>query len=159
MSQFQNPQPMQVAGMQGTWYSPPPQGPGPTMGMGVGQSMNNKPEWAVELIESMKQVMTELGKLGGIEKSLSNITLQISNLETKVGTLEAKVNNCEASCNFLSRKNLKMLKLNLKLLKLKLQISNPGAIPLRLSRESIRLKVPDSRESCMTWKPEACGRI
>lgn len=104
MSQFQNPQPMQVAGMQGAWYSPPPQGPGPTMGMGVGQSMNYKPEWAVELIESMKQVKTELGKLGGIEKSLSNITLQISNLETKVGTVEAKVNNCEASCNFLSEK-------------------------------------------------------
>lgn len=104
MSQFQNPQPMQVAGMQGAWYSPPPQGDGPAMGMGVGQVMNYKPDWAVELIESVKQVKTELGKLGGIEKSLSNITLQISNLETKVGTVETKVNNCEASCNFLSEK-------------------------------------------------------
>ena len=113
MAQFQNsqpmqPQPMQVAGMAPPgWYSPPGQvagtGPGPSMPMGPPQ-VNYKPEWASELIDSVNQMRSELGKLSGIEKSLSSITLKLSNLESKVGTIENKVNNCKKACSFLSDK-------------------------------------------------------
>ena len=108
ISQFQNPQPMQLLGMQGMQsnmmfpYSPPAQGAGAPMGMSMGQPPNYKPEWATELIENVKQMGKDLSKLNSIEKTLSSISLKINSLETKVGVMETKVNNCETACNFLS---------------------------------------------------------
>ena len=68
MAQFKSSQPMQtqqqpmpVAGMAPAgWYSPPPQlqgsGPGSGPPVVMGQAMNYKPDWASELIDSVKQM-------------------------------------------------------------------------------------------------------
>ena len=43
-----------------------------------------------------------MGKLTGIEKTLSSINLKVTNLETKVNTMETQLVNCDKACTFLS---------------------------------------------------------
>ena len=106
--QFPMPQgsmPFPNAGMQTPMQTQPPMMypfPSPTQQPGSPMNFNFKPEWAVEMLDNMKDMKKDLNKLGNIEKSLSNLTLKINQLETKVSTIEPVVQNCEKSCTFLS---------------------------------------------------------
>ena len=65
--------------------------------------MNFKPDWANEMIESMKAMGKELGKLSIIEKTLTGIKTSVQNLETKVEVMEGQMKNCEKACDFLGK--------------------------------------------------------
>ena len=64
--------------------------------------MNYKPDWANELIENVRMVKQEIGKLSGIEKTLSSINMKVINLETKVNNMETQLGSCDKACSFLS---------------------------------------------------------
>ena len=110
MSSLQNPQPMQFqAPMQtGYPYSPPPP---PVPGMGTPYNfnqqaqaqMNVKPDWATEMIDTVKAMSKELGKLSTIEKTLSGIKISVQNLESKVEGMEGQLKSCEKACDFLGK--------------------------------------------------------
>ena len=71
--QLQNSQPMQFPGaMQTSFpYSPPPQGMGAPFNFNqqAQAQMNFRPDWATEMIETVKAMSKELGKLSTIEKN------------------------------------------------------------------------------------------
>ena len=101
----QGPMPFPNANMQTPMQPQPPMMPysfSPTQQPGPQMNFNFKPDWATEILESMKEMKKDLSKLGNIEKSLSNLTLKMNQLETKVSTMEPVVQNCEKSCTFLS---------------------------------------------------------
>ena len=112
MSTLQNPQPMQFqSSVQPSFtYSPPPP---PLQGMGtpynfsqqapVQVQMNAKPEWATEMIDTVKAMSKELGKLSVIEKTLNGIKVSVQNLESKVEGMEGQLKNCEKACEFLGK--------------------------------------------------------
>ena len=94
-SSLQNSQPMQFqAPMQapmktGYPYSPPPP---PIQGIHMPYNfsqqaqaqMNVKPDWATEMIDTVKAMSKELSKLSTTEKTLSGIKISVQNLESKV---------------------------------------------------------------------------
>ena len=108
MSNLQNPQ--QAVQMQGTLQNPmtfsssppPPQSMVAQPGFTPQVHMNYKPDWANELIENVRMVKQEIGKLSGIEKTLSSINMKVINLETKVNNMETQLGSCDKACSFLS---------------------------------------------------------
>ncbi|MEW8545055.1 MAG: hypothetical protein AB2693_16140, partial [Candidatus Thiodiazotropha sp.] len=66
-------------------------------------SASCKPDWAIEMLDGMKEMRKELTKLGSIEKTLGTLTIKINQLENKVASMETVVSNCEKSSEFLSK--------------------------------------------------------
>lgn len=66
-------------------------------------SASCKPDWAIEILDGMKEMKRELTKLGSIEKTLSTLTLKINQLENKVPSMETVVSNFEKSSEVLSK--------------------------------------------------------
>ena len=108
MSNLQNPQ--QAVQMQGTlqnplafsYSPPPPQSMVAQPGLPPQVHMNYKPDWANELVENVRMVKQEIGKLSGIEKTLSSINVKVMNLDTKVNNMETQLGSCDKACSFLS---------------------------------------------------------
>ena len=82
-------------------YSPPPQ-PNTNMGSQMNRNSNFRPDWAIEILQSMSDMKKELCKLGSMEKTLNNINRKVETLETKVNQVEQVAKSCEKSCEFLN---------------------------------------------------------